>query len=152
MRIQKNFVGIGQWICLQLGEQANKLPPILSSTSSTILRQQPPEGNVHLHPDGPCGNGYTEGSASRRERLPIWLRTSATDQKGIKVTLRYSGACPQGNGYHFHKPFGQEIVMVDPPNPSIETKFKFSKQDGVPEVTTYDHAQIRQSNYLDSSR
>jgi hypothetical protein len=85
-------------------------------------------------------------------KVVVWLRTSATDQKGIKVTLRYSGACPQGNGYHFHKPFGQEIVMVDPPNLSIDDKQIQVHQspDGVAEVTTYDHATDPSSNYLDS--
>jgi len=114
----------------------------------SILRQQP-EGNVLYilaHVESPK-------VPPPDAKVVVWLRTSATDQKGIKVTLRYSGACPQGNNrYHFHKPFGQEIVMVDPPNPSIDDKQIQVHQspDGVAEVTTYDHATDPSSNYLDS--
>jgi hypothetical protein len=114
----------------------------------SILRQQP-EGNVLYilaHAESPK-------VPPPDAKVVVWLRTSATDQKGIKVTLRYSGACPRGNNrYHFHKPFGQEIVMVDPPNPSIDDKQIQVHQspDGVAEVTTYDHATDPSSNYLDS--
>jgi hypothetical protein len=113
----------------------------------SILRQQPGGNVLYIlaHVESPK-------VPPPDAKVVVWLRTSATDQKGIKVTLRYSGACPQGNGYHFHKPFGQEIVMVDPPNPSIDDKQIQVHQspDGVAEVTTYDHATDPSSNYLDS--
>jgi len=114
----------------------------------TILRQQP-EGNVlfilaHISsPDPPPSNA----------KVVVMLKTSVTDQKGIKVTLHYSGACPQGNGYHFHKPYGQEIKMVKPPEQSIDDiqiQVHVSG-DNTAEVTTYDHAISPTSNYLDSA-
>ena len=86
-------------------------------------------------------------------KVMVLLRTSETDRKGIRVTLHYSGACPQGNNRcYFHKPFGQEIKMVDPPKPSIDDKQIQIHQspDGVAEVTTYDHATDPSSNYFDS--
>jgi len=103
----------------------------------SILRQQP-EGNVLYilaHVSSPT---FPPSDL----KVTVLLRTSATDQKGIRVTLYYRRACPQGNNrHHFHKPFGQEIVMVDPPNPSIDDKQIQIHQspDEVAEVTTFDH-------------
>ncbi|GBC99529.1 hypothetical protein HRbin17_02054 [bacterium HR17] len=80
------------------------------------------------------------------------LKASITNPKGIKVTLHYSGACPQGNGYHFRKPYGQEIKMVDPPAQNIDdVQIQVHMSgDNTPEVTTYDHATTAGSNYQDS--
>jgi hypothetical protein len=114
----------------------------------SILRQQP-EGNVLYI----LAHVESVTVPPPDAKVTVLLRTSATNQKGIKVTLHYSGACPQGNNrHHFHKPFGQEIVMVDPPNPSIDDKQIQVHQspDEVAEVTTYDHATDSSSNYLDS--
>ena len=115
----------------------------------SILRQQP-DGNVLYilaHVSSPTVPPHDA-------KVTVWLRTSVSDPKGIKVTLHYSGACPQGDGYHFHKPFGQEIIMVDPPNPSIDDKQIqiHQSEDWTPEVTTYDHITTPPltGNYLDS--
>ena len=118
----------------------------------SILRQQP-EGNVLYI----LAHVASAKIPPPNAKVTVWLKTSATDQKGIKVTLHYSGACPKGNNrYHFHKPLGQgqEIVMVDPPNPSIDDKQIQIRQsqDWVPEVTTCDHITTPPptGNYLDS--
>jgi hypothetical protein len=77
-----------------------------------------------------------------------------SDTKGIKVILHYREKCPKyPNKYHFCK----EILIVDPPNPSIDDKqIQIHKSpDGVAEVTTYDHISAppplpETGNYLDS--
>ena len=112
-----------------------------------ILRQQP-EGNTlfilaHVASDSPPPSNA---------KVVVMLKTSVTDPKGIKVTLHYSRACPQGNGYHFRKPYGQEIKMVDPPEQSmddVQIQVHMSG-DNTAEVTTYDHATTAGSNYQDS--
>ncbi|MCS7193255.1 MAG: hypothetical protein NZ937_09795, partial [Armatimonadetes bacterium] len=76
----------------------------------SILRQQP-QGNILYI----LAHVTSHSQPPANSKVVVMLQTSATDPKGIKVTLHYSGACPQGNGYHFRKPYGQEIKMVDPP-------------------------------------
>jgi hypothetical protein len=85
----------------------------------------------------------------RNAKAKVRSRTSVSDTKGIKVTLHYRKKCPKyPNKYHFCK----EILIVDPPNPSIDDKqIQIHKSpDGVAEVTTYDHAMSKISNNLDS--
>ena len=65
----------------------------------SILRQHP-KGNVLYILAHVSSATITTSDA----KVTVWLRTSVTAPKGIKVTLHYSEPCPQG--YHFHKPFG----------------------------------------------
>jgi hypothetical protein len=110
----------------------------------SILRQEPPGDRLHIlaHVDSPA-------PLPRNAKAEVRLRTSVSDTKGIKVTLHYREKCPKyPNKYHFCK----EILIVDPPNPSIDDKqIQIHKSpDGVAEVTTYDHAMSKISNNLDS--
>jgi hypothetical protein len=115
----------------------------------SILRQEPPGDRLHIlaHVDSPA-------PLPRNAKAKVRLRTSVSDTKGIKVILHYREKCPKyPNKYHFCK----EILIVDPPNPSIDDKqIQIHKSpDGVAEVTTYDHISAppplpETGNYLDS--
>jgi hypothetical protein len=128
-----------------------KDPANPKSGEFAILRQQPP-GNIlyilaHVRSPNPPPDGA---------KVKVRLKSSVTEPKGIKVTLQYSGNCPQREGqYHFRKPCGQEIIMVDKHQQSIDDKqiripMSPEKPEEIAEVCTYDHAVVDGSNYNDS--
>jgi hypothetical protein len=112
-----------------------------------ILRQQP-SGNViylmaHVESDKPPPPGA---------KVTVWLRTTESDRQGIRVWLPYSAPCPyRSNQYHFRKPYGQEISFHDQLSVNDRYIRVSQKDEGVNELTTYDHARDKsKSNYDDS--
>jgi len=126
------------------GEQAATNP---LEHEFTILRQQPPDNTIYL-----MAHVETDTPPPPDAKIPIWLRTTKSDQKGIRVWLSYSAPCPyRSNQYHFRKPYGQEISFHD--QLSIDDRYirVSQKDEGINELTTYDHARDKsKSNYDDS--
>jgi hypothetical protein len=112
-----------------------------------ILRQQP-SGNViylmaHVESDKP---------PPPSAKVTVWLRTTKSDRQGIRVWLPYSAPCPyHSNQYHFRKPYGQEISFHDQLSVNDRYIWVSQEDEGVNELTTYDHARDKsKSNYDDS--
>jgi hypothetical protein len=85
-------------------------------------------------------------------KVTVWLRTTKSDRQGIRVWLPYSAPCPyHSNQYHFRKPYGQEISFHDQLSVNDRYIWVSQEDEGVNELTTYDHARDKsKSNYDDS--
>ncbi len=83
--------------------------------------------------------------------VQAWLVTSASDRASIPVRLQYGRPCPSRPGeYHFYRPIGQEIEMTDGPSEPYRKIRVRMTNEGINEVTTFDHARTSNSNYADS--
>lgn len=113
-----------------------------------ILRQQPPGEVLYLM-------AHVEALAPPPPgaKITVWLRTTQSDRKGIRVWLPYSAPCPfRPNQYHFRKPYGQEIKFHHQFSVNDRYIRLSQKDEGIDELTTYDHARDKKkSNYDDSS-
>ncbi len=155
----RNLVGVTEVGFYLPGDYTKKLNYKGANAASpqdhefAILRQEPGGNQLYILAKVRASQLPTTDS-----RVQVRVKTSVTDTTGILVNLSYSGADPQPNIYHFRKPNGQEIVMVDPtppgqpPQPSIDdVQIQVHMSgDNTTEYTTYDHAHTKTGNYKDS--